>query len=358
MRKTKKRYAHLSLEDRVEIYRMHTQGISMQDIAKTTNRNVSSISRELKRNRTPQYKQYTPVKADEISHIRARRQRIHAPLKNPEVFVYVRKKLKEGWSPEMISGRITIDLPHQSISHEAIYQYIFGKGKRQKLWKHLKVRNKRQRKKQDGRTAQKKMRHSRIPDAVSIELRSTKANKRTQVGHFETDLMEGNKSDRAVISVDVERKTRYTQLSLLPSKHARIKEEMLTKKLKAIQSLHMSNKPIVRSITADNGSENTRHRQLSHNLGVDVFFAHPYASWEKGSVENMIGRMRYYIPKGTPLSQYTDSQIQWLENTLNNTPRKCLGWMTPNEALEREVNSYKFRRFKKEKESLECCTST
>jgi IS30 family transposase len=162
--------------------------------------------------------------------------------------------------------------------------------------------------------------------------------------------MEGNKQDRAVVSVEVERKTRYTQLSLLPSKHAKIKEKILTEKLKTVQSLGMSKRPIVRSITADNGSENTRHRQLSQNLGVEVFFAHPYASWEKGSVENMIGRMRYYIPKGTSLSQFSHNQIQWLENTLNNTPRKCLGWKTPNEAMEQEANSYKFRRFRESKE--------
>ena len=256
----------------------------------------------------------------------------------------------------MIAGRIKIDLPHQSISYETIYVYIRGKGKKQKLWRYLK-KGRQRRRKQDGRTAHKKMRHSRIPGAISIEKRAQKIENRKQSGHFETDLMEGNRTDKAVVSVEVERKTRYTQLSLLPSKHAKIKEKTLTEKLKKVQSLSKSNKPIVRSITADNGSENTRHRQLSKNIGVDVFFAHPYASWEKGSVENMIGRMRYYIPKGTSLSQFTHNQIQWLENELNNTPRKCLRWRTPNEAMEREVNSYKFRRYRKEKELQGWCTS-
>lgn len=353
MRKAQEKYNHITLTERIEIYRLYDKKVSLRDIAVKLGRNVATVSRELKRNRTRQQKIYQPVQAQEIAQLRSLKQRTSAPLKNQEVFMYVRTKLREEkWSPEMIAGRIRIDLPHQSICHETIYRYIYSKGRQAYLKQYLTLARKKRRK-QDGRCAKKALRHSQIPGAISIEKRAQKVQNRRQVGHFETDLMEGNKQDRTVLSVEVERKTRYTQLTLLSSKHAKTKQEMLTKKLKTLQSLSMSKHLIVKSITADNGTENTRHTEIAKDLNVEMFFCHPYASHEKGTVENTIGRIRWHIPKGTPLSQYTNEQIQWLENKLNDTPRKCLNWKKPNEAFEKEDNSYKFRRFK----SLQCCTS-
>ncbi len=337
-------YTQITLEERERIYGLKEQGRSFRDIAKILDRDHRTIAREYKRNRYAG-QEYIPCKAEQLSERRGVEQRRKAPLKNVETFLYVRKKLREEqWSPEKIAGRIKIDHPHLSICQETIYQYIYGKGRKYKLEKYLRKRHKRRREK-TGRSVQREKPGSRIPEAVMIDKRRTKANNRTQVGHFETDLMEGPRSTKSALSVTVERKTRYTIISKVSNKQAKTKEKALTMRLQTLQSLSKSNKPIVRSITSDNGNENTNHKQVSQKLGVDMYFCHPYHSWEKGSVENRIGCIRQYIPKGTGIQQYSEKQIQWLENKLNNTPMKCLGYLTPTEALLKEVNRYKFKKY-------------
>jgi len=203
-------YNHLTLDERVMIYTLKQQELSLQDIAKILKRNVGTISRELTRNKSRCDIPYFPTQAHQNAIKRGIKQRTKAPLKNPETYLYVRKKLREEeWSPQLISGRIRIDKPHLSICPETIYQYIYGKGKKYKLWKHLDQRHKKRRTK-TGRGVHKEQIKSKIPGAVSIDKRPTKANNRTQVGHFETDLMEGTRSTKTALSVTVDRKTRYT----------------------------------------------------------------------------------------------------------------------------------------------------
>lgn len=344
-------HKHLSLNERVEIYTLVQQGKSLREIGEKVGRNVGTISRELKRNKSRCDLPYTPVKAHENAARRAVTQRSKAPLKDHETYFYVKEKLVgEKWSPETIAGRIKTDKPGLSICHETIYEYIYSKGRRHKLWTHL-AESRQKRRRWKGRIVRKDKPSSKIPGAVSILKRPACVDKRKTEGHIETDLMEGVRSEKPVLSVEVFRKTRYTQLTKLPNKKAETKEKILTKKLKMVRSLQKSNRPILKSITADNGSENTNHQKVSKELKTKVFFCQPYHSWEKGTVENTIKRIRRFIPKGTPLSQFNDIQIQWLENKMNNTPRKCLNYLTPNEAFEKEVNSYKFRKYRKSKEA-------
>src|SRR3989344_988549 len=348
----KEKYNHLTLMERVEIYSLFKQEISLRNISRKVGRDVGTISRELKRNRSRWTKMYEAVKAHGFAVKREKDQRTKAPLKNPQVFLYVREKLKEEeWSPEAIAGRLKIDLPQEHICFETIYQYIFGKGKKYKLWKYLPKRRKK-RKQMKGRNIQKEKPQSRIPDAVSIDLRLKRANNRSQAGHFETDLMEGKRSQKTALYVLVDRKNRHTSLGRVKNKTAEEKQKVLTIQLKSLQSLEKSDKPIVRSVTADNGSENANHQEISKETGVRYYFCHPYHSWEKGTVENMIGRIRRYVPKGSSIHNLTDIQIQWIENKLNNTPRKILGFKTPNEVMEEDTNRYKFRRYKKLKEAF------
>lgn len=350
-------YQHISLEERVKIFTHQQQGKSLRTIAQLIDRDVGTISRELKRNKSRVDLAYFPTKAHDIAVEKAIRQRTKAPLKNHEVYLYVRQKLREEkWSPEEIAGRIQIDKPHLSICFETIYQYIYGKGKRHKLWKHLTKSHKKRRIK-TGRKVHMERGRVTIPDAISVLSRPQKVQLRRTEGHIETDLMEGVKSETDVVSVEVFRKTRYTQLSKMKNKQAKTKKNILVKKLKMIQSLSRVQKPIVKSVTSDNGKENTDHKGIAKSLKALFYVCQPYHSWEKGTVENTIGRIRRFIPKGTPLSQYSDFQIQWVENKLNNTPRKCLQFKTPNEMFEKEVNSYKFRRYRRAKEDG-CCTST
>lgn len=350
MKVAKKGYKHVTLNERVEIYALVQQGIKKREIARRIGRDVGTISRELKRNRSRWTKKYEPVQAHEIASKKERQQRRKAPLKNVQVFTYVRKKLKEDWSPQIIAGRLPIEHPGESIVHETIYQYIYGKGKRHRLWKRLPLHRKR-RKRMKGRGVHKDKPRSKIPGAISIDKRSTKANNRSQIGHVETDLMEGKRSEKTALSVMIDRKTRHMSIGKVKNKTAGSKQNVLTIQVKRLQSLSKTNKPIVRSITTDNGSENTCHQEVSHETGVQFYFCHPYHSWEKGTVENRIKAIRRYIPKGSSIFKLTDDQIQWVENKLNNRPMKCLKFQTPNEVMEKETNRYKFRRFKKSKEA-------
>lgn len=340
-----KKYNHLNLEERERIYLLRNAGKSFREIGKQINRDHQTISKDWKEG-TKYFKEYIPCKVHKRAQKRASSQRTKAPLKNTFVWTYVRNNLRKGWSPELIAGRLPIDHPGESLHFETIYAYIYDKGKEFKLWEYLDRSHKKRRQK-GGRKNKSTKTSSRIPGAVSIEDRPKKVDNRNQVGHLETDMMEGNKQDKTVISVDVERKTRYVNLTKMPNKKSKNKLKSMEKKLKMIQSLSKSNKPLVRSVTYDNGSENVIHQEVSNLLGIKGYFCHAYHSWEKGSVENRIIQIRKFIPKGEGISKYTDEQIQMIENWINDRPMKCLGFLKPNEALEMEANKYKFRKYKK-----------
>lgn len=275
MRKTQeKTYKHLSLDERVEIYALFKQSRSLRGIGKKVGRDVGTVSRELKRNKSRCDRPYAPVKAQENATRKAVKQRTKAPLKNHETYFYIKEMLvEEKWSPETIAGRIGTDKPGLSICHETIYEYIHGKGKRHKFWKYLAEGHKKRRK-QKGRGVRKDKLTPKIPGAVSILDRPSCVNKRKTEGHLETDLMEGIRSEKPVLSVEVFRKTRYIQLTKLPNKKAETKEKILTKKLKVVRSLEKSHYPVVKSITADNGSENTNHQKVSKDLFLRELLCH------------------------------------------------------------------------------------
>ena len=277
MKKKHKKGKHLTLEERVEIYRLKSQDYSVRNIGKQIGRNHSVVSRELSRNSKPYSIEYKPVKAHLVSRQRAKIQRQQAPLKNPKVFLYVRKKLIEDkWTPEQIAGRLSLDLPGESISYETIYQYIYGLGRRDKLWLHLVRHHKKRKRKKNYKVDEKK---TRLKNTVSIEKRPTKANNRSQIGHWETDLMESKRGINTNVSAHIERKTRYTKLEKLSNKKAETKHKKMQKTLRMLQSVSKSRKPIIKSVTYDNGSENAYHYKLSKNMRIKGYICHPYHSW-------------------------------------------------------------------------------
>lgn len=340
-----KKYKHLSLKEREKIYLWKNNGESFREIGRRLKRDHKTISNDWKEG-TKYFREYIPCEVHERARKRLLKQRQKAPLKEVLILQYVRKYIKKGWSPELIAGRLTVDHPGKSIHHETIYSYIYGKGKEFKLWRYLDRTHKKRRIK-NGRKNKSKKTSSRIPGAVSIEDRAKKVENRNQIGHFETDLMEGNKKDKAVISIDVERKTRYVKLTKMKNKKSKNKLKSMSEKLKMIQSLSKSRRPLVKTMTYDNGSENVLHKELALQMDIKGYFCHAYHSWEKGTVENRIIQIRKFIPKGESISKYSDEQIQHIENWINDRPMKCLGFRTPNEAMEKEANKYKFRRYKK-----------
>lgn len=321
------RYKHLDLEERERMFGLKKEGLSLRDIAKKLGRNVSTISRELAR---PKYgKEYVPcVVQREVERI-ASRQRSRARLKNHLIFLYVRQHLRQpfSWSPEAIAGRLPTDCPGESISTESIYRYIYlnPKTKREQLWKHLKLHRKK-RMKRNGRKVKK---YTKLSEAIPVLERPEHINKRLEPGHWETDNMEGRKSDVTSVSVTVERVTRKVKLGKLDSHTAQSKTESVVKSLKR------ENKLFVKSITYDRGPENSGYKIISQRLNTASYACTPYHSWEKGTVENTIQRLRRFVPKGTSVDLVTQEQLTALEQQFNNTPRKCLGFLTPNEYYER-----------------------
>ncbi len=324
------KYSQLNLEEREKLFGYKKQGLSIRAIANKLKRSPGTISREFKRNSTYRGLEkmngiYLPCKAQKKAEKRQVLQRSQASWKGPEVYLYVRDHLKKDlWSPEQIAGRLSIDHPKLHICHETIYSAIYSReNKKDKLWQYLTVKRQKRMKK-GGRRVH---RESRIPEAVSIDKRSKIVEKRKQLGHWETDNMIGKQTDKTALSVTVERKIKVTLLSKLSAKTADEK----TKKLFAKMSVLPEN--LRRTMTADNGAENTNHKEITQSLDMLVYFCHAYHSWERGTVENTNGRIRKFIPKGISMDCLDEKTIQIIEWKLNNTPRKCLGFRTPYEKL-------------------------
>jgi IS30 family transposase len=326
-----KGYKHLNLKEREILFALLWQKAPLRTIATVLKRSHTTLSRELRRN-TKYAQLYIPCKAQDYADLRLHQQRQQARLKSPEIYAYVREKLSLRWSPETIAGRLPIDFPGMTIHHESIYRYIYGGGLGLRLWQYLPHARKR-RMKRHGRRVKPA---GKIPDAVSIDLRPAEVNERETAGHWETDNLQGKVTDTTVISTTVERVTRYTLLTKV-AKTAEAKKEAL------IGRLLFFPKQLQKTITTDNGAENASHQEVTNALSMPVYFCHAYHTWEKGTAENMNGRIRRYISKGKSIDSLTVEEVAVVEQQLNSTPRKCLEFLTPEEALVLERASWHLR---------------
>ena len=317
-------YKHLSSEERDKIAYLRAQDKSISDIANSIGRNKGTISRELKRNRSPIYNVYLANKAHERAvkrkHESVQRQRIRSPL----IRRYIMKKLKLKWSPELIAGRLAIDCPELRISHEAIYQFIYDKSTRTKhnLVPYLARAHKRRRL----RTHSHRHKNLHIPRRISIKERPPEVQTRIQPGHWEADTLISRQS-KAALAVALERTTRFLHLAKLPAKTSQSLRCALTRRLSRYPQ------PLLHSITYDNGCENVEHEYTNKVLGTQSYFCEPFHSWEKASIENAIGLIRRFFPKKTDFDLVTKEQVKRVETLLNTRPRKCLNYRTPNEVL-------------------------
>ncbi len=326
-----RKFKHLSLEEREILYGGLKEELSLREIARRLKRNHTTLARELAVNaksligNRSDAREYLPCKAHAKAVGRAIKQRAKAPLKEPLIFLYVRRHLRDyGWSPETIAGRLTLDHPGKTIDDETIYRYIYkGSMKQYKYWQYL-TRRRKKRMKKNGRHIR---RNGKIPGSISIDLRPKEVDLRSSLGHWETDNVIGKTSDNGALSVTVERMVRLTLISKLESRTAAAKTEALVRRLMTLPT------EARRTITTDNGKENSYHAQITRELKTAVFFCHAYHSWEKGTVENTNGRIRRYIPKGVSIDRFSEEQIAAIEYKLNNTPRKCLGFLTPCEKM-------------------------
>lgn len=243
-------------------------------------------------------------------------------LKEERIRTYVVAKLREGWSPEIIAGRIRLDHPGLTISHEAIYEYVYHPQTPNRKELILCLRRAHRRRKPRGLS--RKERKTKIPNRIGIEMRPSSVDTRREFGHWEGDTLISRRSPACLSSL-VERKSRLLQLTRLPRKGAKEVAQAIVARLSPYP-------PRARqTLTLDNGTENASHENISKATGLSCFFCHPYTSWERGTVENIQGLIRWYLPKGTDFDKITDDQVAWIESQLNHRPKKCLGFKTPLE---------------------------
>lgn len=317
-----KGYKHISIEERDRIAEMKSLGYKVTEIAKALGRSKSTLSRELRRNATPAYKVYLSHRAHERAVTRKQEAGSRPRLKSEQVVSYVRSKLEEGLSPELIAGRMGLEHSKFSISHEAIYQYIYHpktEGRAELIG--CLVRGHRKRK---AKGIGRKERKTKIPNRIAIEARPKSVETRYHFGHWEGDSIVSRKS-LPVLNSLVERKSRYLLLTKLERKMAELTADAV------IQRLQKFPKKATRSLTMDNGTENAQHEAITEAIGIQCYFARPYASWQRGTNESVNGLVRRYFPKGTDFSKITDEQVAKVESLINNRPRKCLGYKTPLE---------------------------
>ncbi len=327
-----KHYNHMTQGEREYIFLQLHQAASSRQIARDLGRNHSTILREIQRNSAPRTEDcpstYSPTAATHLARQR-RQDSKRVKLEDPSLQRWVIRNLTCGWSPEQIAGRLKRQAPHAVVSYETIYQFIYSPQQRSlRLWEFLR-RGYPHRRAQNGRDLHAAKR-SLIPHRISIDQRPPEANQRQCVGHFESDLLEGTKTSRAVVSVTVDRRSGYVILDQLPNKQPERRAAGLAHNLGQLPFP-------TRTVTLDNGTENFYHARVARHLGCGIFFCHPYHAWEKGTVENTIGLLRAYIPKKTDLSTVTLTDLRTIARELNDRPRKRLAFCTPSEIVYNET---------------------
>jgi transposase, IS30 family len=325
----------LTLNERIIIQTLLGENRSKSYIANQLNRNRSTITREVNNWVRKPSDKYDATIADFFAkeeYLNKRNKDKISTHKRLKAFVY--RGLLSGFSPEQIAGRIKVLYPNDStmsISHEAIYQHIYKHRQSylgKKLIKLLPYHHhKRREKRKFGKN------RVRIKDQVNISQRPQHVELRLEVGHWEGDLMIGI-GQKSAIGTIVERKTRYTLIVKIDNRKSKTVTQQFAKILNTLP------KNIRKTMTYDNGIEMANHKWLSNNTGMDIYFANPYSSWERGTNENTNGLIRRFFPKGTDFNKITFEQLKQAQLALNNRPRKILGYKTPNEIMNQEISNY------------------
>jgi IS30 family transposase len=314
----------LQLADREEISLGLHGGETFSSIACRLNRAVSTVSREVAANggRT----EYRAWRAHQRSQEQARRPK-PAKFDSSALTAVVTEWLEDFWSPVEIARRLRIEFaddPMMWVSHETIYQSLFVQGRgelRRELARCLRTGRAKRRSKHRPESM------GQLRDMVMISERPQEVEDRAIPGHWEGDLILG-KGSKSAVGTLVERSTRYVLLLHLPEGRSALDVERAMRE--AITGLPSE---LVRTVTWDQGKEMAHHADFTLSTGVPVYFCDPHSPWQRGSNENTNGLLRQYMPKGTDLSTYTAEDLARIARSLNNRPRKTLGFMKPSEKL-------------------------
>lgn len=308
------RYKHFSKDERLYLAILLKRGCSLREIAGVLGRNPSSVSREIVRNNTNGI--YDPDKADHKAYVKRYNSKYQGMKirENPWLEQYIQEKLKMCWAPEQITGRLGKRYGKPVISFKTIYKYLYSTHGQQ-LCRYLTSRRYSRVRRKVG-----KQKIKMFKNRLFIDKRPASINKRLRYGDTEGDVLGAPRTSRETLAGLVDRKSRY----FLAQKIRRLAYAMdCFKELSAPLS--------VRSYTFDNGVENARYLEL----GLPVYFCHTYSAWEKGTIENTFQRLRRFIPKKKRIDDYSEEQISAIVDAMNNTPRKCLDYRTPQELFDR-----------------------
>lgn len=313
-------YKHFTIEERESILEFLALGLKPSEMARRLGRHRSNIVREIKRNSING--KYSPNKAQILYSSRKKNCGAKRKLENSILLLDIQDKLESGWTPEQISGRAKLKM-HFSISFKTIYSAINNGLLLENSISFLPRKGK---KKKNGI----KEKRGSIPDKKMIEERPEEANNRSKVGHFESDTIVGSERQGAIMTY-VCRKSRYLIAELMPNRKAGTFNQATISNFKYFPLKH------IKTFTSDNGKEFSRFKELEENLRVKCYFANPYHSWERGTNENTNGLLRRYFPKRTNFINLTKDQVNQAVYALNNRPRKCLGFKTPQEVFWGEI---------------------
>jgi IS30 family transposase len=322
---------YLSVAEREEIAVGLAAELSVREIAAGLGRAPSTVSREVRRNGSRG--RYRALAAQSQADDRAARPKAARLAVNGVLRDWVQERLEKKWSPEQVSVMLKQEFPddpEMRVSHETIYQSIYVQGRgalRRELASCLRT----------GRALRKPRRRrderrGRIPGQVNISERPAEAEDRAVPGHWEGDLITG-RDNKSAIGTLVERRTRFVMLLHLPAGHGA--DAVAAQMTEAMTGLPGA---LRRSLTWDQGSEMAGHAQITVATDLDVYFCDPHSPWQRGSNENTSGLLRQYFPKGTNLSVHSREHLAAVAAELNARPRKTLGWRTPAQALQEELD--------------------
>ena len=314
-----KGYRQLTLPQRYEIFALKKAGHSQVAIADLVRVHASTVSRELRRNKSP-----TGYYA-QAAHRQAQQRRLQSrgPTKwTRRAQRLVERKLRQQWSPEQIADWLK-RTQRIWLSHEGIYQYLRADRLAGGNW-HAQLRRRLGLRRARRSTAYK----GKITQRVSIDQRPSIVDEKSRIGDWEADLMLGGQGGGALLTV-VERKSRWTCMARLPSKQSEVVAEALINLLRPY-------KKQVKTVTLDNGNEFAQHVNVSKALQASVYFAHPYCAWQRGLSENTNGLLRQYFPKGTNFKIIRQAKLDQIQKRLNQRPRKGLEFLTPQQIFQPE----------------------
>ena len=316
-------YSHLLDDERDHIAALKAAGRSIGAIAKAMGRAKSTVSRELRRNALPSGR-YSPLYAAGAYQLRRRREAVLE--RDRRLRDFVGDRLAEGWTPEQIAGWLKAghERGMRALGFEAIYAFVYRVARKgEELWRYLTRRHKRRR--------PRRARPSRdmIKDRASIHDRPRDIEGRAAIGHWEGDLIICKRT-RPVLVLH-ERKSRVTLATRLAGKTA---AETIAVMLAVFGRIHPA---LRKSVTFDNDTAFAQHALLRSMRNMTTWFCDAYASWQKGGVENANGRLRRWLPRDIELDTLSDQDIQEIVVTANLTPRKCLGYETPFQAILAEL---------------------